>query len=482
MFIKIKKTLSNLLTTKQEHLNQNNSDVCTNPAIASSTKLMTWSVPVPINSKLSPVHKFSTEYLPEALSRYVFNAAQRINNASPEFVGVSCLVSIASLIGDSAVVQPKKLDSGWTVVPTLWSMLVGEPSTKKSPCMAAGTSLLSELERNLFGASSEKPRRLIVNDTTPEALAILLAKNPKGVLVVRDELASWLINLDQDQKAYERGFYLQAFNGNTPYAQERVTRESVTIDPLILSIVGGIQPSRLNPLLSSREQGKCNDGLFERFQLIIMPDQYGQYMDIPPDTNAVAQAKGLFNALAQFSIKSNKKRFTLSAESSSLWDEYSKVTIEREQQSGPLMQAILGKYPTLCAKLALILHMCEELSNGEVDSISTVINRKSMEKALLWMSLLESHSIRVQSLININKFVNSSEKLLNGLNKLNSPFSLRCLERKNWKYLTTKQEREEAVLTLCRHGFLKEGSTDNERKSLSRYHIHPEYRQSPEKH
>lgn len=473
MLKKVVNLFGKKVTAEQERL-EKNVEPNTKKLASTPSETYEWTVPELICPKLLPVHEFSMKYLPENLSPYVFNTALRINNAPPEFVAVSCLISLAALIGNSAVVQPKKLDSGWTVVPTLWGMLVGEPSTKKSPCMDAGINLLTGLERGLF-KTSEKARKLIVNDTTPEALAILLAGNPKGVLVSRDELASWLINLDQDQKAYERGFYLQAFNGSSSFTQQRVTRESITIDPLILSMIGGIQPSRLNPLLSSREQGKCNDGLFERFQLLIMPDQNGEYVDIPPDVKAIQEAEQLFNAIARFTINNDRTLFTFSLESSSFFDEYSKVTIEREQTSEPLMQAILGKYPTLCAKLALIFHLCEQVSTGDIDSVSSVIQADSIKRALLWMSLLESHNARVQSLISQTKRTNSSEMLVARLTKLKSPFTFRDLERKNWKYLTTKEEREEAVLTLCKYGFLKDEIKDGEPKPQSRYYIHPEY-------
>ncbi|VEJ45439.1 Uncharacterised protein [Bartonella vinsonii] len=57
-------------------------------------------------------------------------------------------------------------------------------------------------------------RRLIVNDVTVEKLGELLKENPRGLLLVRDELASFLANLERKEYQSERSFYLTAFNGD----------------------------------------------------------------------------------------------------------------------------------------------------------------------------------------------------------------------------------------------------------------------------
>jgi putative DNA primase/helicase len=52
--------------------------------------------------------------------------------------------------------------------------------------------------------------RTLVGDTTVEALADIMDKNPRGVLINRDELAGWVRGLDQYKggKGNDRQFYL----------------------------------------------------------------------------------------------------------------------------------------------------------------------------------------------------------------------------------------------------------------------------------
>src|SRR5208282_5633035 len=94
-----------------------------------------------------------------------------------------------------------------------------------------------------------KLRRLIVNDATFEALHQTMSENPAGVLVIRDELTGWLSRLDQEQYGTERGFALQAWNGDSPYDVIRIGRGSIHVEGCCISVLGGIQPSRLRSYL-----------------------------------------------------------------------------------------------------------------------------------------------------------------------------------------------------------------------------------------
>ncbi len=60
----------------------------------------------------------------------------------------------------------------------------------------------------------EEPRlrRLIVNDSTFEALHQTLSENPAGILVIRDEFTGWWSTLDRAGREGERAFCLQAWN------------------------------------------------------------------------------------------------------------------------------------------------------------------------------------------------------------------------------------------------------------------------------
>ena len=123
--------------------------------------------------------------------------------------------------------------------------------------------------------------RIIVNDATVEKLGELLNENPRGLLLVRDELPGWLARMESDECQSERAFYLEAFNGDGRFTYDRIGRGTVHIENATLSIIGGIQPARIAPIVRGAITGASNDGLIQRLQLVVWPDSKGdwQYVD-----------------------------------------------------------------------------------------------------------------------------------------------------------------------------------------------------------
>jgi hypothetical protein len=84
----------------------------------------------------------------------------------------------------------------------------------------------------------EKPkaRRYVVNDATYEKLGEILADNPNGVLAFRDELVSLLKDLDREENASARGFYLTAWGGRLGYTFDRIIRGKTHIEASCVSL------------------------------------------------------------------------------------------------------------------------------------------------------------------------------------------------------------------------------------------------------
>ncbi len=83
------------------------------------------------------------------------------------------------------------------------------------------------------------------------------------MLVVRDELTGWLAQLDKQGREGERGFFLQAWNGDGGFTIDRIGRGSIHVPAVCVSLLGNIQPGRLRGYLSEvLEGGPTDDGLF----------------------------------------------------------------------------------------------------------------------------------------------------------------------------------------------------------------------------
>lgn len=116
-------------------------------------------------------------------------------------------------------------------------------------------------------------RRYKSNDTTVEKLGELLKDNPTGLLVLRDELVGLMASWDREGREGDRAFYLEAWNGNSSFDTDRIGRGSIFIHNICVSIFGGIQPDKLIGYLEQASNALANDGMLQRFQVLVYPDR-----------------------------------------------------------------------------------------------------------------------------------------------------------------------------------------------------------------
>ncbi|WP_417879537.1 YfjI family protein [Vibrio sp.] len=491
-----------------------------------------WEKPTALEAELVKVQSFDPKLLPPQLENYVMDFSHRMDKAPADFAAISTIICAGALIGGSAEIQPKRLDTGWRIVPTMWGGAVGQPSTKKTPSLSCGRRLLEhaqksvidklnaekmemyELEKELYEdelesanekakealkdgnkdealklkrqAKKEQPqppkiRKAVINDSTSEALAIRLEQNPLGVLMFRDELSSWLANMERADRQHERGFYLEGFNGFGGYSQERVTRRNVELDRVIISIMGGIQPAKLTPLLAGKVNGHGDDGLLERLmQMLVYPDfSEMEYVDKAPNILAETAAKSTYEALAYLGEYDEPLVCKFDNDAQDLWEKWAKNMIKREKSATSQWQSMLGKYPALCAKLALVFHLigeCGATLSGEEPEPSDTIAIEHLKRAIAWMEYLESHANRIMTYFNAEQEIAPAKVLLSKLPQLSPFFTKHLVSQKDWKGLTTKELRENAIDRLKQSGYIKEIVKRNDKgRDTVQYHVHPDY-------
>ena len=320
---------------------------------ASANKAESWPDPRPIESELVPVIAFDAQaLLPDVLREWVVDEADRMPCAQ-DYVAAAAMVALGSVIGARCSMQPKSKDT-WRVVPNLWGGVIGDPSEKKSPAISAGMRPLDylilraaeihkhelnkyESEKIVYDAKTEalearlksvakkpesgdlsaiarelqehkgsapeepKVRRFKTNDSTVEMLGELLKDNPNGILVLRDELVGLLANLDRYGHEGDRAFYLESWNGIGGFETDRIGRGSISIPNLCLSVFGGIQPDKLVSYLEQASHSLGNDGLLQRFQILVYPNHRSwEWRDRTPDVVARKNIFALFEEIAKF--------------------------------------------------------------------------------------------------------------------------------------------------------------------------------------
>jgi hypothetical protein len=464
-------------------------------------------VPSPL-PKLPDVPEFPLELLPDDLAAWVADAAERAR-FRPEFSAVPCMAALGSLIGRKLGIRLKRHDD-WTEYANVWGAIVGPPSALKSPAMreamrpfkglqvaadaryqeeqgdyeaaleicklqkgAKRKAVAKALAKNPEAAidlDCEEPDKPIArtywtSDATAERLGELLAENPNGLLVERDELSAFLVKLEDETQATARGLYLSGWSGKEGYRFDRIGRGVTSLPKFALSIAGGIQPGPLSRYVRGAYSGERADGLLQRFQLLVWPDaETFRYIDRFPDKAAKEKANALFLRADAFDPETIGQHdgfgddppfLRLSEEAQGLFVEwYSGFMRERRaSEAGEENSALathFGKYPGLAGKLALILHVADDPGRREVSALT-------LTKALGWIQYLTPHARRVYHAVE-NPETDTAEKLLARIRRgeLPSSFSARDVYRKCWQGLAERESVKKACRLLFDYGWLIE--------------------------
>src|ERR1035437_5012052 len=98
----------------------------------------TWPDPLPILAELPPVEPFCEDLLPASFRPLALDVSERMQ-VPLDFPAVVLVLCLAGMVNRRAVIQPKALDTAWTVVPNLWGGIIAPPGFMKSPVIQGGT-------------------------------------------------------------------------------------------------------------------------------------------------------------------------------------------------------------------------------------------------------------------------------------------------------------------------------------------------------
>jgi hypothetical protein len=490
--------------------------------------MVDWPVPLPLQSELPAVQPFYKDLLPNSFRRLVRDVAERMQ-VPMDYPAVVILLCLAGVVSRRAIIQPKANDTGWIVVPNLWGGIIAPPGFMKSPVIEAATRPLKQIQnkwrrdhdealrrhadakeefelrhsawKELYKASSkggkpaperptDKPeqpilRRLIVNDATFEALHQTMSENPAGILVIRDELTGWWSTLERAGREGERAFCLQAWNGDTSHTIDRIGRGTIHVEACCMSMLGGIQPGRLRSYLADAlHDGPSNDGLIQRFQVMVWPDtgMEWEYVDRPPDTDTEEQVTRILQSLVELDPE-NPLRFRFDADAQRLFIEW--LTDLEEKLRGselhPALVSHLSKYRKLMPAVALVFELADRAAAG-VDLTKCSYPFVSLEhakQAAEFCTYLESHARRIYSCVTTPQMRAAQEladKIKTRKVGADGFFSCRDVYLKGWSALDSPEAVRLAIQVLEDACWIRELSAEagptGGRPSI-RYQVNP---------
>lgn len=264
---------------------------------------------------------FPVDALPEPMRSAVREKAQAVG-CDPSAIALPMLSATAAAIGNSlqAEVSPE-----WREPAIVWTAVVCDPGDRKTQAMrqalaairrheaqlraehanakaayeeaaaehakrerakrerpgrkrAKGADRPEELGEELAEELSEpKPpppgERIIATDATIKALAELLARNPRGLLLVQNELGQWFADFNRHAPGGKGGdafAWAECFDAEA-WTIDRAVASSVFVPRVSVSVAGSIQPGSLRRALADGGGQHRDNGLAARFNIAVPP-------------------------------------------------------------------------------------------------------------------------------------------------------------------------------------------------------------------
>ena len=416
--------------------------------IAATTK--GWPKPSPLPADLPPVMPLNPSLIPAPLRDWLLDMANRMQ-IPPDFSTAAAVVALGSIIGRGCAIHPKKHDD-WLVVPNLWGAVVGRPSLMKTPAVSEAQRHLNRLEKEarddynkkaaafeiekeilkltkstigeeikkalksgaaidearnrLAALQDDEPtrRRFQTQDGTTEKIGELLNQNSRGLLINRDELNPWFRSLDKDGREGDRGFFLEAWNGTGSFTYDRIGRGTLDISALCASVFGALTPGPLSTYVYQASRGgNGDDGLLQRFQVIVWPDVPKGWRNVDrwPDTLAKNRAWNIYKTLsgdipgAKQEAGDDIPSLRFSPDGQTVFDDWRNALETRmrgDHGLPPEMESHLIKYRSLMPSLALIFHL---VAVADGSTPPGPVSGPAAQMAAEWCEYLESHAARV---------------------------------------------------------------------------------------
>jgi hypothetical protein len=277
------------------------------------------------------------------------------------------------------------------------------------------------------------------------------------------------VNWDREDHLPDRTFYLEAWNGNGSmnYATDRIGRGTTDTPNLCISILGGMQPGKLLGYLLQAADDLKNDGLVQRFQLLVYPDETEwQLVDRRPNVKARDRAYGIFEKLADMDflkygaeLPAGEKipTYHFSPEAQKIFYDWLRdLHAKIKAEANPLLVEHLTKYQSLMPSLALIFRLIS-IADGQPGGPVTAIEA---EQAAAWCDYLESHARRIYGLLDSTATATAelSQRIKN--QELHDRFTVRDVYHNGWHLLDKKERAQQAVDELVNAEWLRPDSEE----------------------
>jgi putative DNA primase/helicase len=503
-----------------------------------------WPARKPLPPRIPPAPTLPASMVPEPLRRWLVDAADRAK-VPLEMLAGPAIVAAGGLNGRMVGIRPGRYDE-FTAVTNLWGALVAPPgwmktASYKEPYRPIGRLItqaraeheaesrrmegkaarlkaeLKAIERRMAQAARGEPpkegqlvetlatleaefaaksaevavavateRRYLTQDPTVEKFGELLRENPRGMTLLRDELSGFLLALEKPGREGDREFYLEAWNGTGSFTVDRIARGTLHIPSLTISVFGGIQPGKLKHLLDGAlEGGVGDDGMMQRFQMLIAPDALPAWEQPTGwgDSDAKARADAIYAALDAMTPEDIGALpadipYLRYSEAAQVMADAWRDALERRLRSGaledtPAFASHLSKYRSLMPALALVFYLIDLAA--QAPGVATgKVGEEHARLAADWCGFLEAHARKVYAAETHRGAAAAHALAAKGeAGAVIDGQPIRDLYRAQWSGLQTQDKVFGALTELTELGWLRVETRDTGANSSQVVRLHP---------
>jgi hypothetical protein len=449
-----------------------------------------WPEPVDFLRELR-APPFQPDDVPEVLGAFAFRYATQ-TGIDPSLCVSAAVTAAASAINDEFALVADS-GTGWMQPARLWFLDVAPSGAGKSPAQRAMLAPLHELQRELMheygracdnlpddGSTPPRPR-VVIADTTIEALSEALRDNPRGLLVANDEFEGFLGSLDQYRRggaSRDRGEWLRAFDGG-PHTIERIQRGSVHVPNFGVSLLTATTPTALAKV--ARLLGE--DGLLQRF-LVVVARRQQDGAPVPDVERARDDFGQLLRALwhAEPRLHRGKVPMTQEArEAFAAWRRTQRLLQESLDALDPGLGAHVAKFPTFALRLALTFHVANILDRDATDDPAAwPLTLPTLQSALRFLDRCRQHALCLYlGLRGGSEAFDLARDIARTVAAVGAPhLERRDLLRRCWSFRKADPREQSVALDLLHDlGWLRATDTGYRKAEPTRFDVNPSVRE-----
>lgn len=482
----------------------------TAPAAAKQPDQEPWQPPITLTTPSSPP-EFPLHVFSDRLRCYVQECAWA-TNSPPDFAAVSALAVAAGAIGASRTLSITRTHRQPA---SLFIAMVGPPGTGKSAPLDLIKEPLEQAERRFFEdwrgdvtvwekqeiqSRGPKPhlRRCLLDDTTTEAMVRILADNPRGLCMVRDELSALVTGLNQYKdggKGNDRQVFLKIWSAATIRVDRKSNPDGVplSVRKPTASIVGGIQPDVIEWFRGEKvgDRPPPDDGFLDRFLISFpnpLPAVGEQWRDISEQASrdwATIVEDLLKQGMRQLEDGTRIPYLTeLDASGKQAWMAFTQAHADEinNEEFDNWLRGPWTKLTGYCGRLALVLNALH-WATGDADV--NVVTGESIKLAADLIAYFKAHVRRLYTIMGADPRVQSAARIIRWLEQHPSvkEFRRSDLYEHLRRSCRTPEDLQRPLDLLVQHRYIRDESGEQRqgpgRRPTTRYEVNPLWERTP---